>query len=104
MARARRFYGDVLGLPAGSAADEFDAGNVTLALWQPEADGLTFAPNAAGFALGVDDVPAARRRLEALGVRFLGVTIDTGLAHMALLEDPDGNVLILQRRHATLGE
>ena len=39
-ARARRFYGEVLGLPPGGPApDEFEAGNVTLALWAPEADG-----------------------------------------------------------------
>jgi catechol 2,3-dioxygenase-like lactoylglutathione lyase family enzyme len=99
--RARQFYGGLLGLPAGGPApDEFEAGNVTLALWAPEAEGETFSPNAAGVALRVPDVAAARRALEAEGVEFLGDTVDTGVCHMAFLRDPDGNVLILHRRYA----
>ena len=40
-ARARRFYGDLLGLPPGGPApDEFEAANVTLALWAPEEEDL----------------------------------------------------------------
>ena len=68
--RARRFYGDVLGLPRGGPApDEFDAGNVTLALWAPEADGEAFAASHAGVALRVPDVAAARSELQAPGRR-----------------------------------
>jgi catechol 2,3-dioxygenase-like lactoylglutathione lyase family enzyme len=101
LARARRFYGDVLGLPAGGPApDEFETGNVTLALWAPEADGVAFSANDAGIALRVADVAAARARLEAAGVEFLGDTVDTGVCHMAFFRDPDGNVLILHRRYA----
>jgi catechol 2,3-dioxygenase-like lactoylglutathione lyase family enzyme len=100
-ARARRFYGEMLGLaPGGPAPDEFEAGNVTLALWEPEADGVPFAPNAAGVALRVADVAAARGELEARGVEFIGGTVDTGVCWMAFLRDPDGNVLILHRRYA----
>jgi catechol 2,3-dioxygenase-like lactoylglutathione lyase family enzyme len=99
--RARRFYGEVLGLPPGGPApDEFEAGNVTLALWAPEADGEPFAANAAGLALRVPEVAAARRALEAQGVEFFGETVDTGVCHMAFLRDPDGNTLILHRRYA----
>jgi catechol 2,3-dioxygenase-like lactoylglutathione lyase family enzyme len=66
VARARRFYGEVLGLPASSTGeDEFETPNVTLALWQPEADGVEFTPNTAGIALRVADVAAARERLAA---------------------------------------
>jgi catechol 2,3-dioxygenase-like lactoylglutathione lyase family enzyme len=101
LARARQFYGGVLGLPPGGPApDEFEAGNVTLALWAPEAEGEAFAANQAGVALRVADVGAARRALEAEGVEFLGETVDTGVCHMAFLRDPDGNVLILHRRYA----
>jgi catechol 2,3-dioxygenase-like lactoylglutathione lyase family enzyme len=99
--RARRFYGDVLGLPAGGpAADEFEAANVTLALWAPEADGERFSPNEAGVALRVADVGAARGELEAQGVEFIGDTLDTGVCRMAFLRDSEGNVLILHRRYA----
>jgi catechol 2,3-dioxygenase-like lactoylglutathione lyase family enzyme len=99
--RARRFYGETLGLsPGAGAADEFETPNVTLGLWEPEADGEPFQPNTAGFALRVADVAAARRELERAGVEFLGETVDTGVCHMAFCKDPDGNVLILHRRYA----
>jgi catechol 2,3-dioxygenase-like lactoylglutathione lyase family enzyme len=101
LARARAFYGEVLALPPGGPApDVFVAGNVTLALWAPEADGEPFSANQAGLALRVADVAAARHALEAEGVEFLGDTVDTGVCHMAFLRDPDGNVLILHRRYA----
>jgi len=99
-ARARRFYGELLGLPTRTDPDEFETPNVTLGLWQPEAEGVEFAPNTAGLALRVPDVEAARERLAAAGVEFLGETVDTGVCHMAFLYDPDGNVLILHRRYA----
>jgi catechol 2,3-dioxygenase-like lactoylglutathione lyase family enzyme len=101
VARARRFYGELLGLPQNPHnPDEFETGNVTLALWQPEAENVPFAPNTAGVALRVADVAAARRELEAAGVAFLGDTVDTGVCHMGFFHDPDGNVLILHRRYA----
>jgi catechol 2,3-dioxygenase-like lactoylglutathione lyase family enzyme len=100
--RARRFYGEVLGLPiSATSTDEFETPNVTLALWQPEAEGVAFAANTAGVALAVADVRAARERLTAAGVEFLGDTIDTGVCLMAFFYDPDGNVLILHHRYAT---
>lgn len=99
--RSRRFYAEALGLHSHPGTpDEFEAGNVTLGLWEPEADGEPFAPNTAGVALRVADVAAARERLEGAGVPFLGETVDTGVCHMAFLTDPDGNVLILHRRYA----
>jgi catechol 2,3-dioxygenase-like lactoylglutathione lyase family enzyme len=100
IAASRRFYGDVLGLPASTTTeDEFETGNVTIALWRPEADGEQFAPNTAGFALRVADVASAREQLVSAGVEFLGETVDTGVCHMAFFLDPDGNVLILHRRY-----
>jgi catechol 2,3-dioxygenase-like lactoylglutathione lyase family enzyme len=99
--RARRFYGDVLVLPAARGnPDEFETANVTLGLWRPEADGVPFAPHNGGIALRVADVAAAREHLEHAGVAFDGDTVDTGVCHMAFLRDPDGNVLILHRRYA----
>lgn len=101
LARSRRFYGEVLGLPRSrSNLDEFEAGNVTLTLWQPEAQDVPFSPNTAGIALRVPDVNVARERLAAKGVESLGDTVDTGVCLMSFLHDPDGNVLILHRRYA----
>ena len=64
--RAVAFYRDVLELPQSPReATEFRAGNVTLALWRPEDQGVEFAPSAAhGIALRVADVAAARAELE----------------------------------------
>jgi catechol 2,3-dioxygenase-like lactoylglutathione lyase family enzyme len=100
IAASRRFYGEVLGLAAsGSSEDEFETPNVTLALWQPEAEGEQFVRNTAGFALRVADVERARAQLVSAGVEFLGDTLDTGVCQMAFFLDPDGNVLILHRRY-----
>ena len=102
--RARRFYGEVLGLRGNADnPDEFETANVTLTLWAPESQGVTFEPNTAGIALRVPDVEAARRELVAKGVEFLGETVNTGVCHMGFFSDPDGNVLILHRRYAPRG-
>jgi predicted enzyme related to lactoylglutathione lyase len=101
--RSKRFYGELLGLehekdtPAGA---EYRAGQVTLAIWSPESQGLTFEANHSGFALRVADVAEARTQLEAQGVAFDMETFDTGVCHMALMRDPDGNQVILHRRYA----
>jgi catechol 2,3-dioxygenase-like lactoylglutathione lyase family enzyme len=105
LARARRFYEDVLELPVDRetpAGVEYTCGQVTLGVWEPEAMGLPFAPNPNGVALRVADVATARAELEAKGVPFTGETIDTGVCHMAFFHDPDGNALVLHRRYAPL--
>jgi hypothetical protein len=54
LARSRRFYGEVLGLPRSrTSPDEFEAGNVTLMRWQAEAQNVRFSPNTPGIALRV---------------------------------------------------
>ncbi len=49
----------------------------------------SFQANANAIALQVDDVPAARTRLEERGVAFAGDVFDTGVCHMAFFADPD---------------
>ena len=105
---AARFYGGVLGLPfvkrwGELPAGEFQAGNLTLAVLQPDAFGQEFRSNTAWIALQVDDVAAAREALEAQGVAFQHATIDSGVCHMASFADPDGNPLILHHRYAPAG-
>jgi predicted enzyme related to lactoylglutathione lyase len=106
---AMDFYGEVLGLERSSVwqrpgqapvGAEFETGTVTIALIAPERLGLEFRPHKVPIALRVDDVEAARARLEAKGVEFNGETIDSGVCHQALFEDPDGNVLDLHHRYA----
>jgi catechol 2,3-dioxygenase-like lactoylglutathione lyase family enzyme len=102
---ARRFYRRVLGLSADRNNDaEVTLGNVTLAFWNPEAEGVEFSANEGGIGLRVPDVESARARLEAEGVEFLGDTVDTGVCRMAFFRDLDGNVLILHRRYADYRE
>ena len=54
-------------------------------------------------ALHVDDVAAARAELESKGVEFAADTIDSGVCHMALFADPDGNALMFHHRYAPKG-
>ena len=103
MERARRFYGETLGLPSPSpdaAWPEFETGNVSLYLVDPTRIGGTFAPHVSAIALRVPDVAEARAALEAKGVEFHGETFDTGVCHMATFRDPDRNPLVLHHRYA----
>ena len=101
-ARSRAFYVETLGLRPDPKSDyEFWAGDTCFAIWEPERLGMPFAPQKnAHPALHVDDVAAARAELEDKGVTFTGETFDTGVCHMALFNDPDGNDLMLHHRYA----
>jgi catechol 2,3-dioxygenase-like lactoylglutathione lyase family enzyme len=100
--RARRFYGDTLGLrPDEHTQTEFWIGETCLSIWEPARFGMPFAAQKnAHLALHVDDVAAARAELEAQGVEFTGDILDTGVCHMAFFTDPDGNDLMLHHRYA----
>ena len=98
--KAKKFYGETLGLPSHSwSPDDFETSNVTLELWEPEAQGEPFEPNRNGIALRVGDVEAAVQKLGAGGAEVIGIR-DSGVCHMGFVKDPDGNVLILHRRYA----
>jgi len=43
---------------------------------------------------------AAREELESQGVKFVADTIDSGVCHMAIFSDPDGNTLMFHHRYA----
>jgi predicted enzyme related to lactoylglutathione lyase len=104
--RAVAFYGETLGLPRSVYRPdrnfaEFETGTVTLTVMDPERMGVgRFQPNANHVALHVDDVEASRAALAARGVEFSGDIFDTGVCHMALFADPDGNALMLHHRYA----
>lgn len=100
--RSRRFYGETLGLtPDERTPTDFWVGQTCFAIWEPEKFGMPFAPQKnAHPALHVADVAKARSELESKGVEFAGETFDTGVCHMALFSDPDGNDLMLHHRYA----
>jgi predicted enzyme related to lactoylglutathione lyase len=103
--RALRFYGETLGLRRQEKAHadwpEFETGNLTLAVCHYEQLGREeFTPSISPIALRVPDVHEARRKLEEAGVEFLTETYDSGVCHLAVFSDPDGNRLIIHRRYA----
>ncbi len=104
LAVAAAFYGDTLGLPCSVYMEErnyaeFETGNLTLSIYNAELMGLGHNVNRNPIALHVGDVAATRQELESRGVSFHGDTIDTGVCHMALFADPEGNELMLHHRY-----
>lgn len=99
------FYGDTLGLrrsvhrPDRGFA-EFETGNLTLSVIVPEKMGMEHYVTPNAIALHVEDMEAARARLQDAGVQFAGETFDTGVCLMALFSDPNGNALMLHHRYA----
>src|SRR5580692_4831006 len=105
MARARKFYEDVLGLKptmtfgeAGAMQwTEYDIGSGTLALgagapdWNPRSDGCSVG-------LEVADFDAAVAHLRANQVKFKMEPFPTPVCHMALISDPDGNTICIHKR------
>lgn len=106
ISRARGFYEGLLQLPPGEFDQEiegmpgkrwieYDLGNTTLAIsdaWEPAASG---GPTV---ALEVDDLDSSVARLKKAGVTFQAETMETPYCRFALLNDPDGNGLMLHQR------
>jgi catechol 2,3-dioxygenase-like lactoylglutathione lyase family enzyme len=102
---AQKFYGEVLGLEQSKdyekiPAGEYETGSLTLQVMDAAAIGRDFEPSGHPIAFHVEDVEAARARLEAQGVEFLAATMDSGVCHMAFFRDPDGNALMFHNRYA----
>jgi catechol 2,3-dioxygenase-like lactoylglutathione lyase family enzyme len=103
--RSLQFYGETLGLRRNPNSDdqwpEFETGNLTLSVCHWEQLGRTeFTPSISPIAFRVPDVAEARRQLEEAGVEFTGETFDSGVCHLAVFHDPDGNRLIIHHRYA----
>ena len=102
---AKRFYGDVLGLPLSpnSPADdwvEYEAGNVTLAVMTPHTHDYEFTPlPPSTIALRVRDLEGAREKLRAAGLD-VGEIWDSGACRGLGVNDPAGNRVLLHRRYA----
>ncbi len=107
VARARSFYEGVLGLkPAkplttGSGGQwvEYEIGPQTLAIgsapgWKPSSDGCTVA-------LEVEDFEVAIAHLQARQVKFRMEPFQTPVCRMAMVFDPDENVVCIHKRNST---
>jgi catechol 2,3-dioxygenase-like lactoylglutathione lyase family enzyme len=104
-AAATDFYGTKLGLECSAdygktPGAEYETGSLTLQVMHAKSIGREFQASTHPIALHVDDVAAARAGLEAQGVTFFGETIDSGVCHMAIFPDPDGNLLMFHNRYA----
>jgi len=99
--RARAFYEDVLGLKIsdemlGGKWIEYAVGEETLAIanisdtWKPSDQG-------AGPAFEVENFDEAISRLKDRQVRFAAEPFETPCCHMAVVQDPDGNKLMIHK-------
>ena len=99
--RARKFYEGVLGLQVsdemmGGKWIEYVVGEDTLAIanlsdtWTPSDQGT-------GAAFEVEDFDEAIDRLRDRHVHFAAEPFETPCCHMAVVQDPDGNKLIIHK-------
>ena len=103
-ARARQFYGEILGLKETLTYEhegelgwvEYDLAGQTLALakaseqWKPD-------PNGGGACLEVADLDQALAHLKTNGVRIAMDIQDYPICRLAVICDPDGNTLALHQ-------
>ena len=101
MKRARSFYEEVLSLKMSDEMMdgkwiEYAIGYDTLAIanvrdtWTPSDQGT-------GAALEVEDFDEAIKRLQDRHVRFAAEPFETPCCHMAVVQDPDGNKLMIHK-------
>ena len=99
MKRAREFYEDVLGLRSdpemtGEQWTEYSIGEGTLAIacvgeqWKPSNDGTSAA-------LEVENLEEAIARFDERKLAY--DKVDSPVCRMAIVEDPDGNKLIIHK-------
>jgi len=101
MQRARAFYEGVLGFKPseemmGGMWVEYDVGGDTLAIanvgddWRPSDEGSCAA-------LEVDDFKVAINDLKAAAISFAAEPFETPCCHMVVVQDPDGNKIIIHK-------
>jgi predicted enzyme related to lactoylglutathione lyase len=99
--RARRFYENVLRLKVseqmmGGKWIEYSVGPDTLAIanvgehWTPSNQGT-------GAALEVENFDEAIRNLKEANTKFAAEPFETPCCHMAVVQDPDGNKLMIHK-------
>ena len=101
LVRAREFYEGVLGLKVsdemmGGKWIEYSLGDDTLAIanvgeqWMPSDQGT-------GAALEVENFDEAIKQLKDRRIPFAAEPLETPCCHMAVVQDPDGNKLIIHK-------
>jgi predicted enzyme related to lactoylglutathione lyase len=102
VSRARTFYEEVLGLQkSGEFMDgqwiEYEIGKDTLAIANADND---WKPSDQGTSAGleVENFDSAIRRLKAASIPFAAEPFETPVCHVAVVQDPDGNKLMIHKR------
>jgi hypothetical protein len=85
-------------------AQEFETGNLTIAVMQSDAFGVRHSTNSSPIEFHVDDFEGAKAELESRGVTFKGEPLDSGVCLQTFFEDPDGNALAIHHRCAPPAE
>ncbi len=104
MKRAREFYEGVLGLKptmdsAGGMWVEYEIGSGVFGIgcygdvWKPSEQGTCVA-------FEVEDFDSEIARLKSLGVKFATDVMPTPICRFAIICDPDGNRILIHKRHA----
>jgi predicted enzyme related to lactoylglutathione lyase len=99
--RAREFYEGVLGLRVAEEMMsgkwiEYAVGEETLAIANVS-DSWTPSDQGTAAALEVENFDDAIGRLKDRHVRFAAEPFETPCCHMAVIQDPDGNKLIIHK-------
>ena len=104
VARSRAFYEGIRGLKPSSiwegdtsAFIEYEIGNNTLAIGKG-AEKFKPGKNGGTVALEVDDFDEAVSTFKKNKVKFLMDPYESPVCHMVLIEDPDGNQIMVHRR------
>jgi len=103
--RAREFYEGVLGLKeSGRFVDgkwiEYGVGKDTLCITNVS-DSWTPSDQGTGAALEMEDFDTAIAELKKANVRFAAEAFETPVCHMAVVQDPDGNKLMIHKLKPT---
>jgi predicted enzyme related to lactoylglutathione lyase len=106
-ARARAFYEVTLGLRRGSSSDngvwtEYDLpGGGCLALFKhPDPARRVRGSGGASIAFEVEDLDALIAQLQAKGVSFKSEIIPSPVCRMSIIEDSEGNSIVLHQLKA----
>ena len=102
MTRARSFYEEVLGLKTSEEMMsgkwiEYSVGDDTLAIANIGGDKWVPSDQGTGAAFEVEDFDEAINRLKNQHVPFASEPFETPCCHMAVVQDPDGNKLIIHK-------
>jgi predicted enzyme related to lactoylglutathione lyase len=99
MARAKKFYGETLRLKPGEPFSEnwfeFDVGGAAFAI----TNNFKIEGPASSVAFEVDDIVQELARLKELEVPFKMEMMEFPTCRLALILDPDGNVVTIHQRN-----